>query len=378
MSSTFQVTVRTLDRIWPHPGADRLELGSVAGLAYQFCLQKGLYTVGQKVIYFPVDSQLPQWIIDTLDLWGKDESGQVIRDAAGRVTRTMLVGEGQNRVHTVALRGEISQGMVCPLEELRYAAKVRDVDPKGLPSEDGADVTAVLGVTKYDAPESLYPGAVLHPMIDAVGVYDIEGADNYLDIVNLLMDIPVCVTEKLEGTNMAVVRTEDYRLAVLTRSCEIEEIPGEPCTYWDVARESGFTDYVKVIPAPSFPASAVAMRAELIGPGVQKNIYALKKATLRCFDIKVGDRYLDVEEWLHWVPKQYQVPVLAKGITLREWLAGRTLQEASNGKSVLADRLREGIVIKPMVEQKVLWSTGSIRRLILKQRSPQYLSKEKG
>jgi len=369
MASTFQVTLRTIDRIWPHPSADRLELASVKGLAYQFCIQKGVYTEGERVVYFPVDSLLPQWIIDALGLWGKDEAGVVTRDDMGRVTKTMLVGVEQNRLRTCVMRGEISQGMIAPAKEL----PIIDAD-----TLIGTDVTLLLGVRKYDAPESMFPGAVMHPMIECVGVYDLEGADNYLEIVDLLMDIPVCVTEKLEGTNTACVRTDDGRLAVLTRTCEIEEIPGEPNTYWDCARKSGFLDVVKDIPAPTFPAAAVAIRSELIGPGVQKNIYGLKTAELRCFDIKVGTDYLSVDDWLRYIPEARRVPVLAQGVTLRDWLAGRTIAEASNGKSVLdPNRLREGIVIKPMVEQTVLWPNGSNRRLILKQRSPQYLAKEK-
>ena len=73
-----------------------------------------------------------------------------------------------------------------------------------------------------------------------------------------------------------------------------------------------------------------------------------------------------------------QAPTLGYNVTLREWLNGRTIQEASNGKSLLApDRLREGIVVVPMVEQKVQWGDLSVKRLMLKQRSPAYLAKEK-
>jgi len=78
------------------------------------------------------------------------------------------------------------------------------------------------------------------------------------------------------------------------------------------------------------------------------------------------------------IPEHMRVPTIAYDVVLRDWLAGRTIQEASNGRSLLAkDRLREGIVIVPMVEQKIQWKDLSMKRLMIKQRSPQYLAKEK-
>ena len=65
------------------------------------------------------------------------------------------------------------------------------------------------------------------------------------------------------------------------------------------------------------------------------------------------------------------VPLLATDVTLREWLAGKTLAKASNGKSLLnSSLLREGIVIRPMTEQR----SEPLGRVIIKQRSPEYLA----
>ena len=60
--------------------------------------------------------------------------------------------------------------------------------------------------------------------------------------------------------------------------------------------------------------------------------------------------------------------------TLREYLDGKTVKEASNGLSILVpglNILREGIVISPLKEKYVM----HFGRLILKQRSPEYLLK---
>lgn len=57
---------------------------------------------------------------------------------------------------------------------------------------------------------------------------------------------------------------------------------------------------------------------------------------------------------------------------LKEWMKEKSIIEASNGKSQLYNTLREGIVIKPIIES---YSKDLNGRLILKQRDPVYLSK---
>ena len=65
------------------------------------------------------------------------------------------------------------------------------------------------------------------------------------------------------------------------------------------------------------------------------------------------------------------VPAISIGKTLREWLGGKTIREASNGTSLMfSGQKREGIVIKPMVEGR----NGEIGRNLIKQRSPEYLA----
>ena len=89
-------------------------------------------------------------------------------------------------------------------------------------------------------------------------------------------------------------------------------------------------------------------------------------------------RYLNPEEFLEatkWRSRPdmpiLTVPVLAIGVTLRFWLDGKTIREASYGMSLLlATQRREGIVIKPMVEGR----QEAIGRNLIKQRSPLYLA----
>jgi hypothetical protein len=103
-------------------------------------------------------------------------------------------------------------------------------------------------------------------------------------------------------------------------------------------------------------------------------LYELKNITITLFDIMVDGDYLGAIDFLA-IAKAYRlttVPVLSNGVTLRAWLAGKEIAAASNGKSELnKKKLREGIVVKPINEER----HADIGRLILKQRSPEYLAK---
>jgi RNA ligase (TIGR02306 family) len=89
--SVFAVTIERIAHVWTHTNADRLEMAKVTSMSFQFVIAKGSFKPGDLVIYFPIDSLLPEPLITVLQLSGK------------------LAGAEHNRVRTVRLRGEISQ-----------------------------------------------------------------------------------------------------------------------------------------------------------------------------------------------------------------------------------------------------------------------------
>lgn len=167
--STFKVTVEAIKSLHPIPDADAIEVARLDGMDFQFVVLKGAYAPGDRVLYFPVDSLLPDGLIERLGLTGK------------------LSGPEKNRVKTATFRGAISQGLVASL----------NLAPEGTPPEE---LTAALGVTKYDPPMIELPDATLVGLFDGISAYDIESADRYPALVEAqLMDVPVVVAEKLEG-----------------------------------------------------------------------------------------------------------------------------------------------------------------------------------
>lgn len=348
--STFKVSIEKIEKVWPHSNADKLELANVVGMSFQFCVPKGKYKAGDVVVYFPIDAVLTDALIDKFGI------------------RNFLSGAKRDRLKTVKLRGEISQGFVVPVGDLFTD-----------PIELNTDVTERLGVIKYEPPEVICKAGRLYPLPSGIAMYDIEGVDRHPAVVEQLMDMPVAIFEKVEGSNSGVMFTREGGLQYFQRRFEVRQDPTTEETHdWiRVPQDNGLSAVAEQLITTEYLGNMQsAIRSEMVGPGIQGNIYKLPKVTTYTFDIQIDGRYLDVEEFLG-VCKKYNIttaPVLSVGKTLREWLAGKTIQAASNGQSLIYPTLREGIVIKPMIET---YSEELKGRLFIKMRDPIYLANEK-
>lgn len=343
--STFAVTIETIATVRPIPDAERIELATLAGMDYQFVIGKGQYAPGARVLYFPVDSLLPLELAERIGVAGK------------------LAGKDKDRVKTLRLRGQISQGLVTDLALL----------PPGL--SDPAQITAALGVRKYEPPEILVADAVLTRLPEGQSRYDIESADRYVALAEALMDQPVFITEKLEGTNFWVRAEPDGTVTVGQREHSLQPKEGTEHLFFTLAARQRTGAFAAALArAHGQPA---LVYGEALGPRIQGNYYQLPTWTVRLFDLRIGGAWQAPQAFLDAVAAFYGdltevVPILQgpDGTTLRQWLQGRSVKEASNGRSMLVDRLREGIVIRPLTE-----GSAAIGRLVLKQRSPEYLAK---
>jgi len=347
--SHFAVTIETIGAITAHNNADRLEIANLAGKDYEFIVVKGEFTVSDPVVYFPIDSLLPEWIVETLNLTGR------------------LSGAGKNRVKTVKLRGKISQGIVAPIQVL--ATRI----PELASAQLGDDVTTLLGVEKYDPPPVVTKHGELLPLPQYVSKYDVESAQNYTAIVDLLMDEPVYITEKLEGSHWSIAWFKDGDEIVVTqRNFRIEPVEAGEHLWHKMAREGDYAAILRQM-AQMLNAKVIVFRGEIVGAGIQNDYYKLKQHRLYLFEIEVDGKPVPPAEFIALTEKfrLQSVPVLGFDVTLRAWLDNQTLKAASDGRSKIADKAREGVVIKPMVEQR----HAGIGRVMLKQRSPQYLAK---
>ncbi len=342
----FGVTREKIGEIKNHPNADRLELGKLEGINFQFVIPKGKYQVGDEVLYFPIDSVLPENTVEALGLTGR------------------LAGKNKDRIKTVRLRGEISQGVVGDTELLSN------------PEESNTElITKELGVTKYEPPVVPCKAGNLVQLPCGLSAYDIEGAERNMEILEQLMDVPIIVTEKLEGQNFSITwNARDNRFHVNQRNYSIEPIDGAEHDLWRISKKQDYFRLVQKIMFYSGEDKNITLYGEYLGPSVQGNIYKLQENTVRFFDAKIDEKFMDTIEFNEFFDIDHRVPTVFQGGTLREFLKDKDIVEVSHGISSLnSGTFREGIVIKPEREQRI----DGFGRLIIKQRDPIYLSNEK-
>jgi RNA ligase (TIGR02306 family) len=344
----FGVTKETIASTFPIENADAIEGATLEGSTFEFVIKKGQFKKGDIVLYFPIDSLIPEWVLEKLGLVGR------------------LSGKNKNRVKTVRLREQISQGIVANLTLL-----------ENMPANTADEkITEFLGVEKYDIPPIPCQNAQLIQLPIGLSAYDIEGADRYVEVAEVLMPQLVEITEKLEGQNFSVTyASSEDKIYVNQRNFSIQSTEGELHEFWNVAEKKGIIKFVESL-KQTYPGKNITVYGEFIGSRVQSNIYKLKGFEVKLFDIKINHEWLSPDIRQTTIEKYFgnlenHVPILATNIILKEWLNGKSIVEASNGISKLHKTPREGIVIKPMTEVR----HNKVGRLVIKQRDPIYLSK---
>jgi RNA ligase (TIGR02306 family) len=368
--SFFGVTVERISKVLPHPRADRLDIVQCAGMGYPMVVKKGLHVEGEQVLYFPVDALIPAGLADKLGV------------------RKYLAGESNDRVKTVVLRGEPSQGLAAALSVLA---------DYGVSADSGTEaITAALGVTKFVPPLKEISGGRLVPLPDGLSVYDIENCERSQQVIDFLMDRYVVVTEKAEGANLNVTletTVTPSREVFCMHSNAIEMEAGADHVYISTAKKDGLDAFVRYF--ANLVGQKVTAYAEILGPGFSGNYYQIDGNRVALFDVKVGGRWfpwegvLDVLDDFNTQQEEvlgekhvplYAVPTVFIG-KLRDFLAGRTVREASHGVTRITlpllpgknrtGLLREGVVIKDAMEESM---PTSFSRVIIKQRCPVYLA----
>lgn len=320
-------TIRRIAEIRPIEGADAIECAVVDG--WDVVVRKGEFKVGGLVIYFEIDSWIPHDIAPFLtqkDRFPKEYNG--------------VLGE---RLKTVKLRGQISQGLVLPLDF---------VDGKfyidyGYEVNEGEDVSEFLGIQKWERPISpQLAGLAKGGFPTEVPKTDQERCQNLVREISewAFHGIEFEVTEKLDGTSCTIYLDTDDEFKVCSRNLSLKE--SEENTYWRMARKYDLE--VKMINAGY---SGIAIQGEVIGPGIQENKYKLNDHDFFVYDIyDVNDgSYLPSafrmsickEFGLKHVPVLYDRKMVLYNV--------KDLLKMAEGKSVLnANTEREGLVWKSL------------------------------
>lgn len=321
-------TIRRIDELNPIEGADAIECAVVGG--WKVVAQKGLYNVGDLAVYFEIDSWIPHELAPFLS------KGKEPREFEG------VKGE---RLKTIKLRGQLSQGLLMPLNDelIKDSHGMNRVDLPYI--EEGADVTEFLGIKKWEKPINAQLAGIcrgnfptLIPKTDQERCQNLKKEIGHAYLALQTFE----VTEKLEGSSMTCYLIGG-EFGVCSRNMDL--VRDENNSFWKVAIEQDIETKMR----NAFGTNDVAVQGELIGPGIQGNIYKLSKPEFHVFDIYdiVGGEYLKPVFRRALVNKMglTHVPVLSEFQDLG------TIEELllqAEGTSFLANTEREGIVFKDL------------------------------
>lgn len=320
-------TVRQIGNVRPIPDADAIEVADVDG--WQVVIKKGEFHPGDSVVYCEIDSWIPTSLAPFLS---KEKDPREYNGVKGE------------RLRTVRLRKQLSQGLVLPFEVL--ALKCAQAVDAAHKFALGEDVSEILGIQKWEPPVDVAPqlaGDQKGSFPSCIPKTDQERVQN---IVNLLRfyqvnQIAFEVTEKLEGSSMTVYRLGG-EFGVCSRNVDLKETEGN--TFWDTARKLNIEDCLHRAGWDN-----IALQGELIGPGIQGNIYNLSKHEFRVFDIYdvAAGEYLPpyVRQCVVGSLSLPHVPIISSSFSMKHSL--EELLEMANGYSDLNPKtLREGLVFK--------------------------------
>lgn len=315
-------SIQRITDIQPIPGADAIEVASVLG--WKVVVKKGEFAVGDLAVYMEIDSVPPDEPPYRF-LWKNTEERP-----------------NNYRIRTVKLRGQISQGILFPLDV--YFARAlpstaQGVGAWGVPGE-GTDVTDLLGVTKYEAPLPAGAGNVEGQFFDGVPKTDEERVQSETGqrLLAALQGRPYYITEKCDGSSMTVAMHDGFP-KVASRNYRLAK--GDS-PYWNAAYDGMLLDVVMT-------NQHLALQGELVGPGIQSNRLGLTKHECRVFTIydrSLGQRlsWVEMEELAdHW---GFTLVPLVVPPTYGFSMTQDELLSLAEGKYAGTTNEREGIVIR--------------------------------
>lgn len=325
-------TIRVIDALNPIEGADAIECATIGG--WKVVVKKGEFNVGDRAVYCEIDSWIPTELAPFLS------KGKEPREFEG------VKGE---RLKTIKLRGQLSQGLLIPLE-IKMSGNLLPITRRCV--AEGEDVTDELGILKWEKPmNAQLAGMARGNFPSLIPKTDQERAQNMVKEIVSANEAGMRyeITEKLEGSSMTVYLI-DGEFGVCSRNLDLKETEGN--AFWQVARRDGIEEKMRNETDENWD---FAIQGELIGPGIQGNIYNLKEVEFRVFDV------YDITNgcYLNPLPRRNliacmdlkHVPVLVAAGSLYDTLGITDIPQLlkfAEGKSVMGmiGCEREGLVFK--------------------------------
>lgn len=263
-------SVQTVKAIKPIEGADRIEIVQI--LNWDCVARKGEYQVGDKVIYFEIDSLLPD--IPAFEFLKGSSWSQKLN---------------KYKISTHKFRNQISQGLVVPYEQIKdLMIQINGEIDFRIDYPEGEDLTELLKIEKYEPPVSNGAlGEIIHhewyiPKTDEERI-QVCAEDVLPTYMNSELD-DWYASIKLDGTSCTVGLFDDaFLIGGRNQFYKDENMYTTTVNkYFENGAKEKF-EYYKAI-----NGIYVAFQGELCGPGIQSNKLGLKEKELYIFNAFVS------------------------------------------------------------------------------------------
>jgi RNA ligase (TIGR02306 family) len=309
-------TVECIQEIKKIPGADNIEAYRVRGNWWVVDI-KGKYAQGDSVLYIETDSWVPHALAPFLTKNNPKE----------------YKGIPGNRLRTIKLKGQISQGLILDLPTVYSKAPLYE------------DLSSEFGITLWEAPHDFLNADIKGNFPDGIPKTGAIRIQNIRDSFGFNMSEWVC-TEKLHGTSCTFFFDKDqltgkYELQVCSRNLNLKNTEGN--LYWDVVKK-----LVNSVKSDDFLHEMV-FQGEIIGSGINGNHYKLNGQIFKCFGVydKKNSSYVrhELSSKICESLGIQSVPVVNIGASIYD--SDFIIEKVNSMKSVLnPDVLAEGIVMK--------------------------------
>ena len=260
------VSFKIVEKIKSIENADAIELVCFGG--WQVVVKKDEFKVGDKVIYFEIDSFLPKGIKQFAFLVEKS-SKKALDEKGNEVEGHVL--------KSIRLRGALSQGLVL---------KPEDFDKELNTQKDLEDYFYnELGVFKYEKPVPL-DSSIIGNYPNFTVKTDSERVQNLSDEIlqKLKKEATWKATEKVDGTSSTWWKDEDNKIHVASRNYEIS-----------IVKDSAHYKIIKDYKLDEILKPNEVIKGEIAGEGIQKNPLKLQGKKLLIFDWESHNRDLPKE-----------------------------------------------------------------------------------
>lgn len=316
-------SIQQIAEIKPIEGADFIVSYRVNG--WNVVDKKDAYQVGDLVVYLEIDAFVPNSLCPFLS---KDREPREFNGVKGE------------KLRTVRLRGQYSQGLILPFSVIPENLKQH---PSFWDEVDGFDVSEVLGITKWEPP---IPACLAGKMRGNFPSFIPKTDQTRIENLNRELEkwqeqeLQFTIEEKIEGSSGSFYVYND-RSGVCSRNIDLYET--EDNTYWQIEKKYDILNKIRST------GMNIAIQGEIYGNKIQNNPYCLNDQDFMVFDVYLIDerRYMLPSERYQLVHSLglKSVPVIGK-ITIDDRVDQKMLIEMAEGKSALYNTEREGIVVK--------------------------------